>query len=251
MKQQYFSFALRSLLRVPVSVFFTLVYPSVMMLIIIESYGNNPVGGGYLYVDQNFPIAVFMGLIPLALVSFPISFSTSIEDSSLKRMKFFHVAPSTIVISQICANICMALLSVAVDLLVAVCFFKLKVPSFGYFCTFMLQTIYVLLAFMLIGVFLAILLGSYRSVMAVGLAAMFFVFIVCGAFVPFGVLPKWVKAIGRCIPLQSYIADSFKIWSGKTAFNWQCIGLTTAYIVVFSALTAGAYWWRRRRPVNR
>lgn len=244
--KQYFSFALRSLFRVPVSVFFTLVYPLMMMVIIIDSYGNDSIGSGYLYIDKYFPTVVFLGLIPLALVSFPISLSTGIEDSSLKRMKFFHVAPSTIVISQICANVCMALLSVAVDLLTAVCFFKLKVPSLGYFCTFMLQTIYVLLVFMVIGVFLAVLFGSYRSVMAVGLAAMFFVFIVCGAFVPFEVLPEWVKTIGRCIPLQSYIADSFKIWSGKTAFNGQCIGLSTVYIVVFSMLTVGAYWWRRR-----
>jgi len=60
---------IRMLFRVPVSAFFTVVFPSLMLIIMMASYGNPDIGSGIRLSDKYVLIASGMGLAPLSLSS--------------------------------------------------------------------------------------------------------------------------------------------------------------------------------------
>jgi ABC transporter len=55
---------IRMLFRVPVSAFFTVVFPSLMLIIMMASYGNPDIGSGIRLSDKYVLIASGMGLAP-------------------------------------------------------------------------------------------------------------------------------------------------------------------------------------------
>ncbi|NGC74371.1 ABC transporter permease, partial [Staphylococcus aureus] len=77
--------------RVPISVFFSLIFPIIMIIVIILSYGNFSIGNGRHFIDKYFLISTSIGLLPIAFISFPIWLSESIENETLKRLKYFEV----------------------------------------------------------------------------------------------------------------------------------------------------------------
>ncbi len=91
----YLRVDIKVLFRIPLSVFFTLGYPIMMMFIIVGSYGNVEIGNGLHLIDKYFLITIGMGLLPLTLISFPTWIASSIEDNSLKRMQYFVPTPKS------------------------------------------------------------------------------------------------------------------------------------------------------------
>ena len=128
---------IKMILRVPLSVFFSMVYPIMMMFIIILSYGNMSIGGDYHLIDKYFLITIGMGILPFTLVSFPIWIASQIEDNSLKRLQYFRVSFFQVIFSDIISHFIVALLSMILNILVAFFIFNLKVPSFKYFAAFL------------------------------------------------------------------------------------------------------------------
>ena len=55
---------IRMLFRVPVSAFFTVIFPSLMLIIMMTSYGNPDIGSGIRLSDKYILIASGMGLAP-------------------------------------------------------------------------------------------------------------------------------------------------------------------------------------------
>lgn len=87
--------------RVPISVFFSLIFPIIMIIVIILSYGNFSIGNGRHFIDKYFLISTSIGLLPIAFISFPIWLSESIENETLKRLKYFEVNISSLIVSNI------------------------------------------------------------------------------------------------------------------------------------------------------
>ncbi|EGP9679228.1 ABC transporter permease, partial [Listeria monocytogenes] len=78
--------------RIPVSVFFSLLFPLIMMFAMVTSYGNFDIGEGYHFVDKYFLISTGMGMLPIALISFPIWLGESVQNKSYKRLEYFGLS---------------------------------------------------------------------------------------------------------------------------------------------------------------
>lgn len=89
MMRTYLFIDLKIMFRIPLSIFFSIAYPILMMIIIMFSYGNISIGNGYYLIDKYFLIAIGMGILPLALISFPMWIGNSFENKSIERLNFF------------------------------------------------------------------------------------------------------------------------------------------------------------------
>ncbi|NGC34405.1 ABC transporter permease, partial [Staphylococcus aureus] len=56
--------SLKMQFRVPISVFFSLIFPIIMIIVIILSYGNFSIGNGRHFIDKYFLISTSIGLLP-------------------------------------------------------------------------------------------------------------------------------------------------------------------------------------------
>src|SRR5699024_6120109 len=87
--------------RVPISVFFLLIFELMIILCIIISYEKFNIENWSNFIDKYFLISTSIGLLPIAFISFPIWLSESIENDTLKRLKYFDVNISSLIISNI------------------------------------------------------------------------------------------------------------------------------------------------------
>lgn len=139
--------------RVPISVFFSLIFPIIMIIVIILSYGNFSIGNGRHFIDKYFLISTSIGLLPIAFISFPIWLSESIENETLKRLKYFEVNISSLIVSNIISYCFLAIFSVILNIIIGKVFFSLTLPNTQYFIAFFFQIFYNIIALLMIGTF--------------------------------------------------------------------------------------------------
>ncbi|MBO7665469.1 MAG: ABC transporter permease [Aeriscardovia sp.] len=239
--KQYFQFSLKSVFRVPVSVFFTLVFPVMMMFVMMETTAEGGVSGGWPTISRCFPVVLAYGLLPLSLVTFPMAIGAGLDEGTMRRMEYFHVGFPVILASEILANVCLGMISIVVDVVCASLFYSLKAPAVYPGIVFFIQYIFAWVAFMFAGAFIGVVLKSSKAITAVGMVVMFAALFLCGAFVPFSRLPSALQVVGRFFPAKWMIVDSFQSWSGVVGFDWYCLALSGVWIVVFAALTVLVY----------
>lgn len=87
----YLFIDIKILLRIPMALFFTLIFPILMMVIMMISLGNINIGNGFHLIDKYFMVAIGMGILPLTFVSFPMWIGSSLKSKSWQRMNFFGV----------------------------------------------------------------------------------------------------------------------------------------------------------------
>ena len=244
---RYLLVDLKVMMRIPVAVFFSLAFPLLMMVVIMVSYGNIDIGGGYHLIDKYFLVAMGIGVLPLTLISFPIWIANRIEDGSLKRLTFLGIRASYMIASDIIVHIMMGILTFLVCFVFAFLFFGLHVPSMPAFLLFLLHYLMVLFVYLLIGAVLALCFPSQQVLLPLGLTIMFSLFLFCGVFGPFTDLPETVQFVGSFIPMKYGMNDFFSVWQGSVCFDRDAFHIFTAHIGISLILLLGLWNYRKHK----
>lgn len=223
---------IKIMFRIPLAIFFSIVYPVVMMIAILTSYGNIPIGNGLHLIDKYFLIAIGMGIMPLTLISFPMWIGNSYENNSLLRLIYFNVNIKKIVISDIIAHLLIGLLGVTINILFAYFVYELNIAQFKYFLVFLFQTLLCIFVFMLIGSVIGFTFKDPQILLPFGLVLMFIIYILCGVFTNFQELPIKFQRVAEYIPLKYVMNDFFSIWTGETMWNIKYLKLSFVYIII-------------------
>ena len=230
---------IRMLFRVPVSAFFTVIFPSLMRIIMMTSYGNPDIGSGIRLSDKYILIASGMGLAPLTLITFPSWICSSVESSYLLRLKYLHVSLARVATSNALAHMVIALCGTAVTLAVGVLFYDTRIPGLPALIAYLLQLVVVTASLMLFGAALAFIVRQTAVAIAVGLVLMFVVYMLCGVFGDYSAMPAGLQAAGNLVPLKYLMNDGFDVWTSTrlmiprlwaTSAGWACASAVVAVI---------------------
>lgn len=235
----------RMLLRIPISVFFSVAFPPLMLVIMMTSFGNFDIGNGLHFSDKYLMISIGMGLVPLAFVTFSAWISSSYEKAYLTRLRYFHVPLRRVAASGAVAHVVIALCGVALSILVGVVFYQVSLPPVGYFLMFLAETVVVLFALMAFGCAIGFVVRQMSAALGLGLILMFLVYMLCGVFGNYDGLPDGLKNISEWIPLKYLMIDGFDVWRGASGFDVHLLVISIMWIVVFGAVSALA---ARRGP---
>lgn len=208
----------KMLFRVPVSIFFAVGFPALMLIIMMTSFGNPDIGNGLRLSDKYVLLATGMGLVPLALITLPSWIAASYESSYLLRLRYFHVPLRQVAATNGIAHAIVALLGVVVNLLVGLLLYHVRLPGAGHFGAYVLQVLVVLLALLMFGCALGFLLRQSAVAVAVGLVLMFVLYMFCGVFGNYESMPSRLRAISDWIPLKYLMIDSFEVWNRSRYF---------------------------------
>ncbi len=234
--KNYIWIDLKIMFRIPLSVFFSLIYPIIMMVIILLSYGNISIGNGYYLVDKYFMIAIGMGILPLTMISYPMWMSSSLENNSLERLNFFGIRTGRVLIGDIAAHMILAVFSMAVDILFALIVFGLHLPDFSHFIVFLIQYILAVITALMLGGVFALLFQNTQILMPFGLVVMFTAYMFCGVFITFDQMPDVFKKIASYIPMKYAMNDFFDIWTKKIYWDRTFLILSVIYMAVLAAV---------------
>lgn len=222
--------------RIPISIFFSLLFPLIMMFAMVTSYGNFDLGNGFHFIDKYFLISTGMGMMPLSLISFPIWLGESIQNQSYKRLEYFGLSTHNMVISDVFSYLLLTTLSIFANILFGFFMYGLRIPSSGYFLAYIIQCLYCNFVLLIFGGLIALLVKNTRILVPVGMVLLFSFYIFTGAFSSFSELPTSFQAIGKFIPMKYVMNDFFNIWIEKTVVVKNFLVLNTVLGTVLTVL---------------
>lgn len=232
MMRTYLFIDLKIMFRIPLSIFFSIAYPILMMIIIMFSYGNISIGNGYYLIDKYFLIAIGMGILPLALISFPMWIGNSFENKSIERLNFFGVNTSKMFVGDVLAHFILAMISMAINILVAFLFWRLKFPSIGHFLSFIIQYFIAIVIAMIIGGIFAYVFKNPQILMTLGLVVMFVLYMFCGVFISIDQMPQLFRNISLYLPIKYAMNDFFDIWTMEKFWDKDFLLISAVYLVI-------------------
>ncbi|HAY1767261.1 TPA: ABC transporter permease, partial [Staphylococcus aureus] len=184
-------------------------------------------------------------LLPIAFISFPIWLSESIENETLKRLKYFEVNISSLIVSNIISYCFLAIFSVILNIIIGKVFFSLTLPNTQYFIAFFFQIFYNIIALLMIGTFLALLIRKSKVLLPLGMILLFLTYMIIGVFVQYGELPNVLKEIGNWIPIKYVTNDFYSIWINERMWDASFLKLNSLYIIVTSVLSLFIYKFKK------
>ncbi|AGL19620.1 ABC transporter permease [Actinoplanes sp. N902-109] len=233
----------RLFLREPVQAFFTLLFPTVLVVILgsIPAFRDaDPDLGGIRVIDVYVGIAIVLTLASLGLQVSPMVLATYRERGILRRFATTPVRPGTLLGAQLVTSLAAAAGSVALVLIVGRVAFAVQLPR---------QPAGFLLAFLLcagaalaLGLVVAAIAPSGKGANSIGTFAFFPLMFFAGLWTP----REYFSGVLRTISDFSPMGAGERALGAAMAGSWPAWGSLTvlvAYTVVGGLAAARLFRW--------
>jgi ABC-2 type transport system permease protein len=229
--------------REPLGLFFTLVFPVMVLLLFSAIFGNGRVPGnpGLRMVDVMAPSYTGMVIGTAALLGLPTTLAGYRQQGILRRLRATPLHPSVILAAQVLVNLLMTALGIVLLLLAARVVYDLRLPEAP--LSVALAFLIASLSFFALGFVLAGLLPSARTAQIVGQVVFFPMFFLSGAAgVQPEMFPDALRRVSDLLPL-TYVVDLVKkLWiSGEWDFKALVVLLGVMVTSVF--VSARTFRW--------
>lgn len=224
------------LLRTPIAMFFSIIFPLFMMTIIVGSTGNIEIGDGYRFIDKYVFIALGLGAIPTCLVSLPISIAIEKEIGAFERYVLFGINPIGIVLTKMFAHFFITFIQFMIVIFFGWIIFDLQLLPFDYFLFFIFHFSLCIIVLLLIGVLLANLFHRVQVVQITGMFLMFLLLALTGGITDYSTLPEAIKNVMAYVPITYLMNDFYKIWFLETRILPYYLSLAIIYIILLTLL---------------
>jgi len=226
-------------LREPVSAFFTLIFPLVMLFIFGSIYGTQPVPGtgstqgaiGTLIPAFTAMIIGMTGLMPVT-----ITLATYRENGILRRLRTTPVSPLIVMAAQVVAVFVMTGLGVLLLALAGKFIYHVQFVgnAFSLLGGFTLSS----LSFFGIGFILAGVMPNARTAQIVAMVLLYPMLILSGAAWPRELMPAAVARVSAFLPL-TYVANLLRgLWVGESWGNHLLDAAVLAGMLVVGILVS-------------
>lgn len=187
------------------TVFFGVLMPIVVAVILGFINGNKPAfeGANYTFMQQSFGALASIGICATGLMGFPLTIADYRHKKILKRYHVTPVSPGMILFVQCVINLILSLISLI--LVYAVCALFFKYTMAGFFGTFLLFFMLVLLAIYGIGMMLASVSPNIKTANLLCTLIYFPMLLFSGATIPYEVMPVAAQKVMDLLPLTQGI----------------------------------------------
>jgi ABC-2 type transport system permease protein len=216
---------LRLIVRDPMSAFFALAFPVVLLWVKMRSGDDLP--GGVREIDANVPMLSVFVIGLATLVVLPGTLAQYRERRILKRLLATPAAPGMLLGAQWVAHLLLALLGTAVVVIAGLTAFELTGPA---------SVPQVVLTWVLgaaslggLGMLIGAVVPNSRSATLVGLTIFFPMVFVSGAMVPREQTSGVMRTVGDLTPMAPVVSSLRAAWSGG--------GLSATTLVVMAIIT--------------
>jgi ABC-2 type transport system permease protein len=200
-------------LREPFAVFFTIVFPLVLITILSSAFGHFAAHPGYRVSDLNVPSLMAFVLANLGLIGIPVVVAVYKEHGILKRYRASPITLEALLVVLVSVEFVMFLVSGT--LMIGLTWLLFGLHFSGDFLSFAIALLFGAAALFAVGFALGGLIGTARTAQAVGMSLLFPMYFLSGAAIPRNEMPHWLARIGDFIPL-SYVNDALtNTWIGE------------------------------------
>ncbi|GAB2642082.1 ABC transporter permease [Kribbella swartbergensis] len=224
------------IVRDPMSAFFALAFPVVLLW--VKMRGGDDLPGGVREIDATVPMLSVFVIGLAALVVLPGTLAQYRERRILKRLLATPAAPGMLLGAQWVAHLLLALLGTAVLVLTGAIGFDLAAPA---------SVVKVAIAWILgasslgaIGMLIGALVPNSRSATLVGLTVFFPMVFVSGAMVPRELTSGAMRTVGDLTPMAPVVSTIRAAWSSGD-LSATTLALMAIITVVATATAAKVF----------
>ncbi len=220
------------LLRSPMAVGFTVLFPVMLVVVVGLVWGNTPDPklGGYGGLDAMVPAYFALIIVIAGLINLPISLAVRREQGILRRFQATPLRPALVLSSQILVNLLLTIIGALLLLIVGRALFNLRLPAdpLAVAVAFVLSG----LSFFAVSFIVAGLARTSDAARSIGLALYFPMMMLSGAAFPRASMPQAVQDASAWLPMTQVVTLLQDLWFGA---GWN----TVAIVVLLGMLIAG------------
>jgi ABC-2 type transport system permease protein len=234
---------LRLFLREPMQLFWTLAFPSLLVIILgsIPAFREpSPDLGGLRVIDLYVAIAVILTMATLGLQSAPLVLATYRERGILRRLATTPARPVALLGAQLVLSLGTAIVSVLLVLLIGRVVFDVALPQQGF--GFAVAFIATAGAAFAIGLFVAAVAPSGKVANTIGTLIFFPLMFFAGLWTPREVFPEVLQRIADLTPLGAGERAVQAAMDGQWP-AWGSLTVLVAYMLVFGLAAARLFRW--------
>jgi ABC-2 type transport system permease protein len=231
-------------LREPIGTFFTLAFPSLLIVLFGSMYGNNPeeIFGGYGSMDISMPGYTALILGTVGFLSVPIALSGYRESGVLRRYRASALRPLTYIIADVLANLCTTLLGMVILVLVGWLLYRVRFE--GNVIQLIAGVILSGLSMFSAGYLIASIAHNARTAQIVGMVIFYPMMFLSGAGMPLEILPDTIKRVSNYLPLTYVVKLLRALWFGESwADHLLETGVLVGVLVICTAIAARFFRW--------
>jgi ABC-2 type transport system permease protein len=235
---QVIAVELKLIMRDPMSAFFALAFPALMLAVKMRNGGLLP--GGLPVIDATVPMLSVFVIGLAALVVLPATLAQYRERRVLKRLRATPASPAMLFGAQWAAHMLLAALGTVLLVIIGLTFYELSAPA---------NAASVLLAWMLgalslssIGLLIGAVVPSGRAATVIGLSVFFPMVFLSGVMIPRESTSGSMRAIGDLTPMAPAVQAIRDGWAGN-AMSPVTLGVMIAIFVITGGVALRAFRW--------
>ena len=230
--------------RDPISLFFGLVFPALLLLALGYLYPgfDEPSSDldGARYIDVYGPIALVLGLATLGLVTLPPILGTYRQFGILRRLRTTPVHPARLLTAQLVVHLVVGILAMAAAVTAVVAAFDVPFPESPIW--FVVSFLLAAASIFSIGLLVGALARTTTAGQAIGMGLYFPLSFCAGVWIPRAVMPDGLLTVSDLTPLGSAVQALEDSWFGATPDVLNLV-VMVAYAVVFGVIAVRVFRW--------
>jgi len=235
---------IKLLVREPVTLVFSFAFPILVLVLLGGIFGADHMRhgdyAGLKMMDWYVPSYIGLVIASIGTVSLPVHLSTYRERGVLRRFRASGVSEWALLGSQMLVGVCISLVGGLIITVLGLTAYGVREPvSVGGVMLAFLVAVY---AFSALGVLIASLAPTARAAQGVGLLIWFIMMFISGTSAPLDLLPDWMLALGKALPLYHVVISLVDPWNGFGTNVVQLVivgGIGTATAL----MAAGLFKW--------
>ena len=231
-------------LREPVAVFFTLIFPLLMLVLFGSIQGDQaiPGAGDMRVADAMIPALIAMVIGIAGLMSVTMSLATYRENGILRRLSTTPVSPLVVMAAQVTVIFLMTGLGTLLLIIAGKLIYDIRIAgnAFDILAGFTLGS----LSFFGLGFILAGILPSTRTAQVVALVLLYPMMVLSGAALPRDLLPAAVQKVSAFLPLTYVVNLLSGLWNGDPwGEHLVDVGVLAAVLLVAILVSVKTFRW--------
>jgi ABC-2 type transport system permease protein len=231
-------------LRDPLSVFFGLVFPALLLLVIGLVYpgatDTNVELGGRSLVDIYAPVSIVLGLATVAMTILPGALGGDRQRGILRRLSTTPVHPRALVLAHLIVQLVVVTCAMVTAVLIGMVLFSLPFPrsAVWFLVAFVLGAVSLLAVGLLIGA----VVPTASAGQGVGMLLYFPLLFFAGVYIPLEVMPDGIRTVSTYTPAGAAVQALSDSWAGTTP-SLSSVLVMVAYAVVAGTLAVLFFRW--------
>lgn len=221
---------------------FGVAMPVGIMILINMIAGSKQAGEGFTYLDSSFASLIAVGICAAAFMAIPLTIAEYRDKKILKHFFTTPCSPMWILGSDLLCAGGTALLSAISVALVSVVFLGYKMQ--GNILAFMGSWLLTLLSMFSIGLLMASLCRTVKSVNAVTTLVYFPMLFLSGATIPYELFPSGLQKVADVLPLTQGIKLMKAVSMGAEIENiWKTVVLLLVITLICTVISVKTFRW--------